>query len=197
VPLLSTHATYIDFDFGGSYMTKKLYEIAADIIVAQASLVEMNPDVLAQSLSKVFIELQRMKMAEDGETLLDQGISSEEKPVQVISEMIDPQKSIQEDKVICLECNKEMKQLTAKHLTTHGLSMREYKTKWGFRQSQSLSAKSISRARSKAAKKRGLPEKLMQLQQDKRQEKMEAAITEATSASPDKAKRGRKKKSDR
>jgi hypothetical protein len=53
-----------------------------------------------------------------------------------------------------------MTQVTAKHLPTHGLGPREYKMKWGFPMAQPLSAKSLTRARSKAAKKRGLPEKL-------------------------------------
>lgn len=185
-------------------MTRKLYEIAADIIEAQASMIEMSPPSLEQALSTVFVTLQRMKMAEDGGFLLDTGKPPEE-PVEVIAEKIDPKDSIQEDKVICLECGGEMRQLTAKHLSSHGLSIREYKTKYGFPQRQSLSAKSLSKARSKAAKKRGLPEKLIKFQEQRKKQKMEAAMTEsarASSAPLDKpkakatAKRGRKKKTE-
>ncbi len=106
-------------------MTRKLYEIAADIIEAQAEIGPMTPEALEQALSTVFVTLQRMKIAEDGGFLLDQAKPSEE-PVQE-GVPVDPKSSIQEDKVICLECSKEMRQLTAKHLGSHGLTIREYK----------------------------------------------------------------------
>ena len=151
-------------------MTKKLYEIAADIIGAQATTGPMTLDVLEQGLSKLFVTLQRMKLAEDGGVLLDETKTE-------AAEEVDPKSSIQEDKVICLECSAEMRQLTSKHLSSHGLTIREYKKKWGFAQRQSLSAISLSKARSKAAKRRGLPEKLLKFQEQKRQEK--AAVLEA------------------
>jgi predicted transcriptional regulator len=122
-------------------------------------------------------------MAEDGGFLLDQAKPPEEPVQEKVPEKMDPKKSIQEDKVICLECGFEMKQLTATHLGSHGLSIREYKTKYGFPQRQSLSAKSLSKARSKAAKKRGLPEKLLQFQAQQKQQKMEAAMKAGAGAS--------------
>jgi predicted transcriptional regulator len=174
-------------------MTRKLYEIAADIIEAQAEIGPMTPEALEQALSTVFVTLQRMKMAEDGGFLLDQAKPSEE-PEEV---PVDPKSSIQEDKVICLECSKEMRQLTAKHLGSHGLTIGEYKKKWGFARKQSLSAISLSKARSKSAKKRGLPEKLLKFQEEKRQEKaavLEAATTDAISTPENKAPVKRKAK---
>ena len=186
-------------------MFRKLYEIAADIVEAQASFAQMSPESLEQTLSTVFVTLQRMKMAEDGGFILDVAKPLEE-PVAEAPGKIDPKGSIQEDKVICLECGVEMRQLTGRHLSSHGLSSREYKTKYGFPQGQSLSAKSLSKARSKAAKKRGLPEKLLQLQQQRKQKKMEAAIVESTGATSApleepkakaQARRGRKKKTDK
>jgi len=44
-------------------VTRKFYEIAADIIEAQASFAQMSPDSLEQALSTVFVTLQRMKLA--------------------------------------------------------------------------------------------------------------------------------------
>jgi hypothetical protein len=61
-----------------------------------------------------------------------------------------------------------MKQLTAKHLSAHGLTIREYKQKWGFPLKQSLSARSLSKARSKAAKRRGLPENLVKYRESRK-----------------------------
>jgi predicted transcriptional regulator len=156
-------------------MTRKLYEIAADIIEAQATMGPMTPDALEQTLSRVFVTLQRMKMAEDGGMLMDE--TKPETPEE-IPEKIDPKSSIQDNKVICLECGAEMRQLTPNHLSSHGLTMREYKKKYGFPLKQSLSAKSLSKARSKAAKKRGLPEKLLRFQEQRKQQKMDAAVLE-------------------
>jgi predicted transcriptional regulator len=185
-------------------MNRKLYEIAADILEAQASMVEMSPESLEQTLSTVFVMLQKMKIAEDGGLILDVMKPAGE-PIEVVSEKIDPKDSIQEDKVICLECGTEMRQLTVKHLSSHGLNVREYKKKYGFPLRQPLSAKALSRARSKAAKKRGLPEELVQFQVERRQQRMAEAVTgdSGSSEAPDTkaktkapAKRGRKKKAE-
>jgi predicted transcriptional regulator len=53
-----------------------------------------------------------------------------------------------------------MKQFTLKHLVSHGMSQKEYRKKYGFTMRTPLATKSLTQARSKAAKKRGLPEKL-------------------------------------
>ncbi len=97
-----------------------------------------------------------------------------------------PQDSIQKDKVICLECGAEMKQITQKHLAGHGMDRKEYKKKYGFTMRTPLSAKSVTKARQKAAKKRGLPENLQKYMEARRQEKAEAskpAVTETVTAS--------------
>jgi predicted transcriptional regulator len=111
--------------------------------------------------------------------------------------MLTPQNSIQDDKVICLECGAEMKQLTGTHLSSHGISPKQYKKKYGFSMRTPLAAKSLTKARSKAAKKRGLPEKLKQAIEAKRQSKVEAftqAATETVTAGKPNRTRLRKKK---
>jgi len=71
-----------------------------------------------------------------------------------------PRDSIQNDKVICLECGSEMRQLTKKHLVSHGMNQKDYRKKYGLTMRTPLEAKSLTEARRKAAKERGLPEKL-------------------------------------
>ena len=93
---------------------------------------------------------------------------TEEKPV------LRPADSIQNDKVICLECGAEMRQLTQKHLVFHGMNQKEYRQKYGFTMGTPLAAKSLTKARSKAAKKRGLPEKLQKYIEARRQAKVKA-----------------------
>jgi predicted transcriptional regulator len=160
-------------------MPKKLLEIAADIIQAQASVGQMTPDDIAGGLAKTFATLQRMQKCEDEGALMevasaaDLAASEEQAP-----EAIKAQDSIQNDKIICLECGMEFRQLTAKHLISHGLTPREYKQKYGFALKTPLSAKSLTKARSRAAKKRGLPESLVRYQRERRRVKEEILLPE-------------------
>jgi predicted transcriptional regulator len=159
-------------------MTKKLLEIAAEIVQAQTSVSQMSADQIELALTKTFSTLQRMQRAEEGGVPLESIKPSDESAAEgKAPEKIDPKESIQEDRVVCLECGTKMKQLTGKHLSSHALSMREYKQKWGFPLKQSLSARALSKARSKAAKKRGLPENLVRYQEERKNRKrMESAI---------------------
>lgn len=163
-------------------MVKSLLEIAAEIVQAQASVGPMTPDAMELALSRTFVTLQKMKMAEDGGFVLDLSKMSEDLPLEEkAKESMDPRDSIQNDKIICLECGAEMRQLTTKHLSSHNLNPREYKKKYGFSLKQPLAAKSLTKARSKAAKKRGLPENLVKFLEEKRS-RSRAAMAEATSS---------------
>jgi hypothetical protein len=93
-----------------------------------------------------------------------------------------------------------MRQLTARHLNAHGLSPKAYRRKYGFSLKQPLSAKSLTKNRSKQAKKRGLPENLRKYLQERRLLKAEAVARAAavppqeTEVSSAPAKRSREKK---
>ena len=134
-----------------------------------------------------------MQKAEGEGTILVQQTIPEEAP-----KAIAPQDSIQDDKVICLECGAEMRQLTTKHLVSHGMNQKEYRKKYGFTMRTPLAAKSLTKARSKAAKKRGLPENLRKVIEARRQAKAKVAakpaVTEKVTANKPKRTRLRKKK---
>jgi predicted transcriptional regulator len=160
-------------------MSKKLIEIASEIVQTQVSSTPMSAADITASLRQVFGTLLEMQKAEVGGIELapaTQGAGeapSEEKPG------LSPADSIQNDKVICLECCAEMRQLTSKHLVSHGMNQKEYRKKYGFSMRTPLSAKSLTKARSKAAKKRGLPEKLRQYMDARKQEQAATAIVTA------------------
>lgn len=184
-------------------MTKKLLEITAEIVQSQASVGQMSPEQIEQALAKTFMTLQKMQKAEEEGRLLDSFKAFDDAYRKDESEKMDPKESIQEDRVVCLECGAKMKQLTGKHLGSHNLSMREYKQKWGLPLKQSLSAKSLSKARSKAAKKRGLPENLIKFQEQRKARKAELSSPDYAMAMESQQemgegepqeKRGRKKK---
>src|SRR5208283_3955221 len=178
----------------GSSMTKKLLEIAADIVQTQAASASMTTMEIASSLRMVFQTLQEMQRSEGEGTVLAPQMMPEEAP-----KAIAPQDSIKDDKVVCLECGAEMRQLTSKHLVSHGMDQKQYRKKYGFSMRTPLSAKSLTKARSKAAKKRGLPEKLKVFIEARRQKKAAASTkaatkTETGAASKPKRTRLRKKK---
>ncbi len=154
---------------------KKLLDIAADIVQAQASVGQMSAEQIEQSLIKTFSTLQRMQRAEEKGIFLDRGAAEEIGTEEVQVAKKEPRESIQDDKIVCLECGTEMRQLTTKHLSSHNLTPRDYKKKWGFSLKQPLSAKSLTKARSKAAKKRGLPENLVRFLEERKQKKAEVA----------------------
>jgi len=148
-------------------MTKPLIEIASEIVQTQASLTSMTADDIASSLRQVFITLHELQRAESGE------LPKVEAPAP--AKVLTPADSIQNDKVICLECGAEMKQLTQKHLVFHGMDQKEYRKKYGFTMRTPLAAKSLTKARSKTAKKRGVPENLKKYMEARRQEKAEVS----------------------
>jgi len=172
-------------------MTKKLIEIASEIVQTQVALSPMTAADIASSLRQVFGTLHELQKAESGEIELPK--TQESPPPQALT----PQDSIQNDKVICLECGAEFKQLTQKHLSSHGMSPKEYKKKYGFTMKTPLAAKSLTKTRSKSAKKRGLPEKLQEYIEARKQGKAQAptqAPTETVTAAKPKRTRIRKKK---
>ncbi|MBP8646254.1 MAG: MucR family transcriptional regulator [Syntrophobacteraceae bacterium] len=174
-------------------MTRRLLEIAADIVQAQATVAQMTADQIELALLRTFGTLQKMQKAEDEGTLLDQPrIVEESIPKDITPERLEAKDSIQEDKIICMECGAEMRQLTTKHLGSHGLDPRGYKKKWGFSLKQPLSAKSLTRARSMAAKKRGLPEALVRFQRERKQKKSMGSPEEPAPADSESTSLGKK-----
>ena len=179
----------------GFPMPKKLIEIAAEIVQTQVSLTPMTATDIASSLRQVFSTLHELQKAE-AEGIELAPTAEVEAPTEE-KRVLSPANSIQNDKVICLECGAEMRQITSKHLVSHGMNQKEYRKKYGFSMRTPLAAKSLTKARSKAAKKRGLPDKLRQYLEARRQKKAAASIqgtTETATASKPKRTRLRKKK---
>lgn len=136
-------------------MSKTLVEMAADIVQAQGASRSMSQEEIAGALLGTFkalqsLQLEEARMAQGGEVggLAGEGVE------------ISAEKSIQKNKIICLECGQEFRMLSPKHLRSHELTGRTYREKHGFSMRQPLCAKSLSDKRKKAGKARGLPENL-------------------------------------
>ncbi|MGV1098444.1 MucR family transcriptional regulator [Thiovibrio sp. JS02] len=137
-------------------MSKSLVEMAADLVQSQCASKGMSTEEITQALQSTFNALQALQA---DETKL-QASAGEGGVSAVPTAGMTPDKSIQKNKIVCLECGQEFKMLSPKHLRSHGLNGREYRAKWGFSLRQPLCAKSLSDRRKKAGKDRGLPENL-------------------------------------
>jgi len=146
-------------------MGKSLVEMAADLVQAQCSSKSMTTEEISFALQSTYKALQVMQAEE---VRLTQGVGPEgmSAGIGIVPGVapqgigVAPEKSIQKNKIICLECGQEFKMLSPKHLKSHALTGREYREKYGFSRRQPLCAKSLSDRRKQAGKDRGLPENL-------------------------------------
>jgi len=132
-------------------MSKSLVEMTAELVQSQINTRDMSNEEIKAALHDTFLTLKSLQDAEASGQLVTPG---ETKPA------MSPEKSIQRNKVVCLECGQEFKMLSPKHLKSHELTPKEYRKKHGFSMRQPLCAKALSDRRSKSGKKRGLPENL-------------------------------------
>jgi len=154
-------------------MSKTLVEMAAEIIQAQSGSKNMTSEEIAQALQTTFKTLTALQAEEckinSATEAGVQGLGLEEKQAAIA-----PEKSIQRNKIICLECGQEFKMLSPKHLRSHDLTGREYRQKYGFSLRQPLCAKGLSDRRKKAGKDRGLPENLRKAIENRKKKKTAA-----------------------
>jgi predicted transcriptional regulator len=142
-------------------MPKSLVEMASEIVTAQAGHMPMSPEDISEGVKKIFTVLRDLQDLEAG--MANGGTAGGGG-----SRKLHPQESIQRNRVICLECHKDFKLLSNRHLALHGLTSREYKLKYGLPLRQALSARSLTLARRKIAKEKGLGAKLLAYQRSKK-----------------------------
>ncbi|RJQ66806.1 MAG: transcriptional regulator [Desulfobacteraceae bacterium] len=162
-------------------MAKSLVEMAADIVQSQSATRNMTTDEITYALQQTFTALHTLQQGETaftapgaGETAVDGETGAGKTPSGIA-----PDKSIQKNKIVCLECGQEFRMLSPKHLKSHGLSGREYRTKYGFSLRQPLCAKTLSERRKKAGRERGLPDNLMKAIKARRRDSRKMAAKEA------------------
>jgi predicted transcriptional regulator len=71
---------------------------------------------------------------------------------------VNPKKSVHPDYIVCLEDGKKFKSMK-RHLTSHGLTPQQYRTKWGLPADYPMTAPNYSATRSAMAKNIGLGQK--------------------------------------
>ncbi|MFP4474914.1 MAG: MucR family transcriptional regulator [Desulfatibacillaceae bacterium] len=179
-------------------MSKPMFELAAEIVAAQAGATAMTPEEVAASIASVHETLSRLHATEMGETTVGTEqitIESADDPMAKLRN--NPERSIRKHSVTCLECGAEYKILNKKHLISHGLTPAEYREKWGFGPRRALSAKALSEKRREVAKNTGLGRKMAEARKAKATKKAPAkgkATREAKAAAPEKTKTVLRKK---
>ena len=134
-------------------MNRTLEQLTAEIIQSQISSKQMTTEEIKTAVSETFQALKSLQDAENGAVVDTEDDSTS-------SQALDPKKSIQKNKVVCLECRQEFRMLSGKHLASHALDAKAYRAKYGIPARQPLCAKAVSEKRSLASKERGLPENL-------------------------------------
>ena len=133
-------------------MSKSLVEMASEIVAAQARQAPMSHEEISAGVKKVFAMLQQLQGLEAGMPGTSEGEGTGK---------LTPLDSIQRNRVICLECHKDFKLLSNRHLALHSLTSRDYKLKYGLPLRQPLSAKTLTQARRRIAREKGLGAKLV------------------------------------
>ena len=119
---------------------------ALELARAQAGVRVMTEDEIAAFVSKVAASLRAIASCEEGTCPCD--VSAE-----------DAKKSIKEKSVTCLECGKNFKILSKRHLAQHGLDAKTYCEKYGLKKGTALVCKALQRERRKKMKDMKLWEK--------------------------------------
>ena len=138
-------------------MAKSLYELAAEIVAAQASAAKLSAEEINALINQTYESLKKVKADEEGA------------PEEEAAPAMEPKQSIKQNSVTCLECGKKFKILTKRHLADHNLTPKEYKAKYGFKARQPLSAKSLSAKRRKVAKEQNLGQRLAEARKKQRE----------------------------
>ena len=134
-------------------MAKTLVEMTQEIVQSQISSKQISLDEIKSACTDIF---QTLKSLQEAET---NGADTEQQEGNA-APIADPKKSIQKNKIICMECGQEFRMLSPKHLASHGLNSKTYRKKYGLSARQPLCSKTLSEKRSASGKERGLPENL-------------------------------------
>ena len=112
---------------------------ALEIVKAQASVRNMNEDEITSMVQSLAEGIRKIS---EGEACC----------AEAQAPAVDPKKAIKENSVTCLECGKQFKILTKKHLIRYGLTPEEYREKWGYAKGAPLVCKALQRQRRKKMK---------------------------------------------
>lgn len=113
---------------------------ALEIVKAQASVRNMTEEEITSMVQAV---ARSIRAVAEGQT------PDQDAPV---IDLDAAKAAIKEKSITCLECGKSYKVLTRKHVAHHGLSLEQYREKWGYGKGTPLVCKALQRERRKKMK---------------------------------------------
>ena len=113
--------------------------MAKELTLALIQTRSIPPDSMQETLQQTYAMLTTLKTQE--ETGPTTALPAVPPPT------VDWRKSITKYAIACLECGHAFKQLSIRHLRTHGLDARSYRTKYGIPRSQPLAARETTARR--------------------------------------------------
>jgi predicted transcriptional regulator len=143
----------------GRKMVKSIVEMTSDIVSSNCAGRGMSISDISEQLEAISNTLSNLSTKGDTKDLLQEIKPEKVKPM------------ITQHDVGCLECGNRYKLISNRHLQRHGMTMNEYRNKYGILRGVPLSAKSLSAKRRKIAKDLKLGQKLVAYRTKIRQQK--------------------------
>jgi len=106
---------------------------ALDIAKAQAGVRIMTEDEITALVRRLSNQFKALS----GEALTAPPLSDEK----------DARRSIRERHIMCMECGRNYRILTRRHLAHHGLTADEYREKWGLKKNTPLVSRALQKER--------------------------------------------------
>ena len=113
-------------------MQQSVVEMAKDLVKVQIEAGQLTPGAVQQALRDTFSSLITVQAGEDSLAAGEVAVTGR------ASASGDWRKSISRHAITCLECGSAFKQLSIRHLRTHDLNARLYRTKYDIPRTQSL-----------------------------------------------------------
>jgi predicted transcriptional regulator len=120
-------------------MPQSTLEMAKELTLALLQTRSIPPDSMQETLQQTYAMLTTLKVQEETGPIT--ALPAVPPPT------VDWRKSITKYAITCLECGRSFKQLSARHLRTHGLDGRSYRTKYAVPRVQPLAARATTERR--------------------------------------------------
>jgi predicted transcriptional regulator len=120
-------------------MAQTPVEMTKDLTLTLIKTGRLSADVMQDTLQQTYATLTALKVQEEVGTSASVSVSP--------ASAVNWRKSIRKHAITCLECGLVFKQVSLRHLLTHGLDSRSYRTKHGIPWTQPLTARATTERR--------------------------------------------------
>lgn len=144
--------------------------MCASVVTAQVQCREMTAEEILESLHSIYTTLASLNRA-DGQAP-ESALKHSGETDRLATLQRNPHLTIQQNSVMCLECGRQFRLLSNRHLALHGLTPRDYKLKWGIPLTTSLSSRTLTTRRRKQAKEKGMGKGLADWRAQRRQQQI-------------------------